>query len=290
MSPMCWLSHAYFPSATAKVFFRSAADGQRSAAPRPAAPPAAARSRGSAGWAVRSPSTTRTTESSHGTRIVPVVHQPSVGEMRKPFQRIVVGEADRFAAEVARRHHQDRRARLVARQPEQQRVQRRVGQHHAEVGIVWRDRVGDRGVPACAASARSAVACRTAVAPSASSTSRCRARSSRSGTITANGLSPRRFRRAQLGDRVLVGRVAGEVVSADALDGENAAVAQQRSGLEQPASPRVMRRRGSGSAASARSSGSRPAARGSGGRRDRRIRGRSRRTSRSAAIVVAARS
>ena len=89
------------------------------------------------------PSTTRTTESSHGTRIVPVVHQPSVGEMRKTFQRIVVGEADGFAAEIARRHHQDRRARFVAGQSEQQRVQRGVGQHHPEIGIVRRDRVGD---------------------------------------------------------------------------------------------------------------------------------------------------
>ena len=72
-----------------------------------------------------------------------VVHQPAIREMRKPFERIVVGEADRFTGQVAGGHHQYGRARLVAGQAEEQRVQRRVRKHDAEVGIVRGHRVGD---------------------------------------------------------------------------------------------------------------------------------------------------
>ena len=75
----------------------------------------------------------------------PVVHQPAVGEVRKPVEGIVIGEADRLATQIARRHHQRRRSRLIARQPEQQDVQRRVGQHDAEIGVMRRHRIGDRG-------------------------------------------------------------------------------------------------------------------------------------------------
>ena len=95
--------------------------------------------------------TTRTTESSQGTRMArSCISQPSA-RCESRCERIVVGEADRFAAEIARRHHQHGRARLVAGQPEQQCVQRRVGQHHAEVGVVRCHRCGnvrrvDRGI------------------------------------------------------------------------------------------------------------------------------------------------
>ena len=57
-----------------------------SAARRPAARPAAARSRASGGPAARAPSTTRTTESSHGTWIGRSWQQPAVGERRQPVQ------------------------------------------------------------------------------------------------------------------------------------------------------------------------------------------------------------
>jgi hypothetical protein len=73
------------------------------------------------------------------------VHQPSVGEARKSLKCIVIGEADWLAAEVARRHDQRGGARLITVESEQQRVQRGVGQHHAQVGIVRCDRIGDRG-------------------------------------------------------------------------------------------------------------------------------------------------
>ena len=193
MSPMCWLSQAYFPSATARVFLRSAPtarvggratgqrDGQRCV---------------SAGAPDRKFAVAHDAHDGVVARDqdLPVMHQPAIGELRKPFQRIVVGVADRLTAEIARGHHQCGRAGLVAGQPEEQRVQRGVGKHDAEVGIVRGHRVGDRGaVPArhqhdrplctgqqCALTPRRSRRCVRAVA--------------RSATITANGLSPRRFR------------------------------------------------------------------------------------------------
>ena len=104
-------------SATARVFFRSpptasvggTGTGKRDRQRRIAA--------GAPDRQLRHRRRPRTTESSHGTRIGPVVHQPAVGEVRKPVQRIVVGEADRLAAEVAGRHHQHGRPRLVAGSP-----------------------------------------------------------------------------------------------------------------------------------------------------------------------------
>ena len=160
------------------------------------------------------------------------MHQPAVGEVRKPFQRIVVGEADRFAAEVARRHHQDRRARLVAGQPEQQRVQRGVGQHHAQVGVVRSHR--HRRPEPTAPRHQHDRSLRTRQQPrGASSSPRCARAVARSGTITANGLSPRRFRRRSSATASSLRGVAGEVVAADALDGEDAAVAQQPPGASQ---------------------------------------------------------
>jgi hypothetical protein len=63
--------------------------------------------------------------------------------VRKPFERIVVGEADRLSTEIAGRHHQHGWPCGIAWQPEQQRVQRRVGEHDAEVGVARRHRVGD---------------------------------------------------------------------------------------------------------------------------------------------------
>ncbi len=194
MSPMCWLSQAYFPSATARVFLRSAPtarvggsghrqrDGQRCV---------------SAGAPDRQLDC-RTTTRTHGVvardQDLPVVHQPAIGQLRKPFQRIVVGEADRLTAEIARGHHQCGRAGLVAGQPEEQRVQRGVGKHDAEVGIVRGHRVGDRGTRRAAASARSAAVHRTAGARTRRRSRRCVRAVARSATITANGLSPRRFR------------------------------------------------------------------------------------------------
>ena len=77
MSPMCWLSQAYLRSAMASVFLRSAPTASvggtdmGSATGRGAYP----RERRIGSWA---PSTTRTTESSHGTRMsLLCISQPS---------------------------------------------------------------------------------------------------------------------------------------------------------------------------------------------------------------------
>ena len=72
------------------------------------------------------------------------MHQPGVSKTRKPFERVIVGVAERFTGEIAGGHHQHRRPRLIAGQAEQQRVQRSVGEHDAEVGVVRCHRIGDR--------------------------------------------------------------------------------------------------------------------------------------------------
>ena len=68
MSPMCWLSQAYLRSATAMVFFRSAPTASVGGTDTGSATGSGAypRERRIGSWA---PSTTRTTESSQGTRI-----------------------------------------------------------------------------------------------------------------------------------------------------------------------------------------------------------------------------
>ena len=166
------------------------------------------------------------------------MHQPAVGQVRKPFERIVVGEADRLAAEIAGCHHQRGRSRLVAGQPEQQCVQRCVRQHHAEVGVVRRHRCRRPVRRAGAASARSVAAGRTAAAPMASSTSAIAHAVCQVGHHDGERLVAAALSAAQLGDRALVAGVAGQVVAADALDGEDAAVAQQLPGARQRRSRR----------------------------------------------------
>ncbi len=108
MSPMCWLSHAYLPSATAIVFFRSAPTAIVGGTDTGSAIGSGAYPRER-----RIGSSTPSTTAHDGVvarhQDLAVVHQPAVGEARKPVQRFVVGEADRLAAEIARRHHQRRR-------------------------------------------------------------------------------------------------------------------------------------------------------------------------------------
>jgi hypothetical protein len=68
-----------------------------------------------------------------------VVQQEDVGDPREPLQRVVVAERDRLVADVAARQH-ERHAGVA----EQQVVQRRVGEHHAQFRHAGRDPVGDR--------------------------------------------------------------------------------------------------------------------------------------------------
>lgn len=72
-----------------------------------------------------------------------VVGQPGVGERGEPDQRLGVVGDDRLAREVAAGQHQQPGAGRVAGQAEQQVVQRRVGQHHAQVRAARRDLLGE---------------------------------------------------------------------------------------------------------------------------------------------------
>ena len=139
MSPMCWLNQRCRPSATAQVFFRSAPTAS-----------VAGTSNGSAtgiGCVAAGAADRHLAPLHHpGHRVVtrhvdpPGVRQPPVDERREPGPGLPVVGDDRFAAPVARRHHQYPRTRTIAGQPEQQHMQPGVRQHHAELVRVRRDR------------------------------------------------------------------------------------------------------------------------------------------------------
>ncbi len=161
------------------------------------------------------------------------MHQPSVGEFGQPIDGVVVGEADRLAAKVSRRHDEALRAGVVAPQPEEQHVQRRVAQHHAEIGVVRGHRVGDGGIGSAGQQHDRALHARQCAC-------RCvvhlghRPRRVEVGHHHCERLVATALASAQFGDGELVGRVARQVIAADALEREYAAVAQQLSGLLQP--------------------------------------------------------
>ena len=209
------------------------------------------------------------------------MHQPAVGEARKPFTRIVVGEADRLAAEVARRHHQAAGPGSSPGRPEQQRVQRRVGQHDPEVGVV-RAPPTPRSARRTAGGSSTIGRCgpRQQRAPTASSTCAIACAAGRSATITANGLSPRRFRRRSSATAASLAASQARWYPPMPL---TARMPPSRSSRRAPRVARFLTSAsavcGRGSAASARSAGSTPAGHGTGGRRGRRTRARSRRTS-----------
>ncbi len=124
-----------------------------------------------------------------------VVLQPRVGEAREPDERLLVIGHQRLAGQIAAGHHEHARRRWIARQPEQQVMQRRVRKHHAEVGAVRGDLIGKhdgRSTPARQQYDRAAHVeqQRTFGAPTSASS----AATSTSATMTANGLSPRSLR------------------------------------------------------------------------------------------------
>ena len=177
---------------------------------------------------------------------------------------------------------------------EQQVVQRRVRQHHPELGQPGRHRRGDRRARRAGARPRSG-------APASSAARRSNAPISISSPAASRPRRHQRERlvlavlaRAQRGDGGLVVGAAGEVVAADPLDGEDRPAAQQRGGRvdeiggRRPA--RSPRRRGRAAPATGRTPGRRSAGRGSGGRLGRRTRPGSARTCGTPAIVVSGRS
>ncbi len=114
MSPMCWLNHAYLPSATAIVFFRSAPTARvgGTATGRAIGSGAYPRERrigsSTASCGLSSPptATTRITESSHGTRIArSCINQPSARcESRSSASSSVkqIGSPARFPEVITR--------------------------------------------------------------------------------------------------------------------------------------------------------------------------------------------
>ena len=168
--------------------------------------------------------------------------------------------------------------RAARRRRQQQVVQRRVGQHHAQVALPGRHARGELRRRAAAPAARWAAAATPAAPRSPASTTQCRSTVARSGTITAKGLSTRRLRSRRRAHGGLVGGVAGQVEAAQALDGQDLPRRQQprahgvagrrrRSGDRAvPAAARPPARR------AARRPGRLSAGRGSGGRAGRRTR------------------
>ena len=212
-----------------------------------------------------------------------VVEEHEVGDPGQPLERVGVLVRDRLVGDVAARHHE-----RLAGVGEQQVVQRRVRQQHAEVG-----RCAARPTAATAASGRPRREHDRAVAPgssaASSSVSATSARAaSTSRTITANGLSSRCLRARSAATAGSSRRQAREVVAADALDRDDRAVAAAR--RPPRAAPRRRRGRPAAAAASARTRGTRWAGRGSAGRPGPRTRRRSAGTCSKPAIVVSGRS
>ena len=153
----------------------------------------------------------------------PVVCEEGVGDPAQPRPSLAVLERDRLVGDVPARQHE--RTADVGRE---QVVERRVREHDAEPRRARRDRRGDRGVVPPRAGARSAARASAAAPTPAAETSHS---SSGAAVITANGFSSRRLRARSRATAVLVRGVAGQVVAAQALDGEDRSRAQQRDRL-----------------------------------------------------------
>ena len=139
MSPTCAAHPGQPPVADAEGVLQVTADGQRRAHRHRAARRAAGHSRGSGG-----------PEADHGRRSAAPSRRTGPGSRRSWLSQasarsasrsrasLIVGD-DGFAGQVAAGHHQRRRAGRVPGQPEEQVVDRGVGQHHPEVGGVRGD-------------------------------------------------------------------------------------------------------------------------------------------------------
>ena len=226
-SPMWWPTQARLPLARQNVFFSSAPQASSVARRRRAAPAPRARSRASGAAAAGCPPTARTTESS-----VRVLDRAVVDEE-------VVGDAAPGARARRRRGRRSARRRRCrwsspASWPasrEQQVVQRRVGQHHAELGAARRDRRRHGARRRAAAPARSGARARTAGVSASPELDERRGRldvgrHQRERPVLAV------LARAQPRHRGLVVGAAGEVVAAEALDRDDRAVEQQRRGRD----------------------------------------------------------
>ena len=226
-SPMWWPTQARAPLATQKVLLSSAPQASR--------PGAASGSASAAGtWPRERRSISgRPADGAHdrvvGARVDrAVVEQDVVGDAGQALARVVVAVGDRLVGDVAARHHERRRG-----VGSQQVVQRRVGQHHAELGAARGDGAARRARRRAAARARSGARARPAAAPRPRPSSTSVRAAATSRAMSANGPVLAVLARAQPRDRLLVVGAAREVVAAQALDGDDRAVEQRRGGQAQ---------------------------------------------------------
>ena len=221
---MWWPTHARAPLATQNVLFSCA---PHATTRRRRRRPAARGPRGRARASGAAPSCGRARRARPSRRCGRAIgrsctrNASAIGASRSA--RVVVAIGDRLVASVAARHHQ--RAAGVR---EQQVVQRRVGQHHAELGDAGRDGRRDARAGPARARARSARATERSSASSAASSTTSAVRRGDVGHHQRERLVLAVLARAQRRDRGLVVGAAGEVVAAEALDRHDRAVAQQR--------------------------------------------------------------
>ena len=152
---------------------------------------------------------------------LPVVDEHRVGDRGETLGGVLVRDADRLVAGVPAGHHERTIAPRAA----------------ADGGAAWRAASRPcRTNPGATDGARGRAAVISTIgacqdestSSSAGVGSNHRRAAATSGTITANGLSGRRFRFAEARDGALVGRVAREVEPPEALHGDDRAGADQR--------------------------------------------------------------
>ena len=214
---MWWERNASRPAEQAeRVLQLGAAAEHRAAGRRRRAQTARARTRGSGGSAAPGRAPPAAPSRRRGCGSAGRGSRNGVGD--RPAGR----RRRRRGARSARR----RRCRWSARSGaptlvEQQVVQRRVGQQHPEVAVAGRDGRRHRGVGRGGAAGRSGRAARSAPPPRPG-----RSRPERAGGVEvgrpgrANGLSSRCLRARSARDGGLVGGERGQVVAAEALDGD----------------------------------------------------------------------
>ena len=206
-----------------------------------------------------------------------VMGEEPVREAGEPREGVRVVRGERLVREVAGGEDQRSADRL-----EQQVVERRVGQEHAEAPVPVRDGRGERGLTVTPRLEQDDRARRALEEPALQRADP--AQRPGGGEVPDHDrerLGPAALAIPQPAHRGVVGRVAGEVVAAEALDRDDGA---RRAGPppRPPARPRPSRRaparRSAARRAAGRRRGRRRARRGTGGRPGRGTRRRRRRT------------
>ena len=216
-SPMCWLTNACPSTTSVTVFLRSAPTRQHRAR-RPAAwRPRRARSR--ARGAARPDRTRRRARPNRRRAARSAARRRETRRRCPPAARSASSSSirDRLARAIGAGHHQDvRRAR-----GEQQMMQRRVGQHHAELALSGRD---TRQLDPSRAPARSGARRRSSSASASGESSHQRARDVEILRHHRERLLLAELALAQRRDRRGIARIARQVIAAEPLDRDDATV------------------------------------------------------------------